>query len=183
MDLFEAYVESPVGLVVIRGNKDYVVEVGFVGDLPMVRVSSSDQHTPSLPRQSSVPMASREGNENLPEVLKMAVRQLEEYFVGKRLVFDFPMQIDGTSFQTEVWKALQEIPFGMTQSYGELAKKIGKPLASRAVGMANHRNKLGIVIPCHRVVGSNGKLVGYASGVDKKAWLLDWEKQVVSGQI
>jgi methylated-DNA-[protein]-cysteine S-methyltransferase len=102
-------------------------------------------------------------------------RQLQEYFEGKRIRFDLPMSAAGTDFQKRVWQELQAIPFGATISYGELARRIGDPNASRAVGLANGRNPLSIVVPCHRVVGAKGKLTGYAGGLERKQWLLQFE--------
>lgn len=109
-------------------------------------------------------------------LLKEAFKQLNEYFEGKRNVFDLPLAPEGTEFQKKVWNALKEIPFGETKSYGEIAKIIGNEKASRAVGMANNKNPIMIVIPCHRVIGSNGKLVGYAGGLEVKGMLLNLEK-------
>lgn len=112
-------------------------------------------------------------------LLKEVQKQLEEYFTGKRRTFDLPLNPKGTKFMKEVWTALQEIAYGETKTYGEIAEKVGNPKAARAVGMANHKNPIPIIIPCHRVIGSNGKLVGYALGMDKKQYLLEWEKQNV----
>ncbi|MCZ2524603.1 methylated-DNA--[protein]-cysteine S-methyltransferase [Streptomyces sp. HB2AG] len=105
------------------------------------------------------------------------VRQLREYFDGRRTAFDLPLDPAGTPFQRTVWDALLEIPYGQTLSYGELAARLGRPGAARAVGLANGRNPIGIVIPCHRVVGSTGALTGYGGGLDRKQRLLDFEKQ------
>lgn len=102
--------------------------------------------------------------------------QLEEYFAGTRTSFEVPLALAGTTFQQRVWAALQQIPYGQTWSYGQLAALIGNPAASRAVGMANGRNPVGIIVPCHRVVGSTGKLVGYGGGVERKQRLLALEK-------
>lgn len=108
-------------------------------------------------------------------LLKEASKQLTEYFDRKRKKFDLPLALNGTEFQVKTWKALQSIPYGKTCSYGDLAKKIGNPKASRAVGNANNRNPLHIIVPCHRVIGSNGSLTGYAAGLDVKRLLLDLE--------
>jgi len=105
------------------------------------------------------------------------VKQLSEYFEGKRTSFELPLDIEGTPFQRAVWKQLLQIPYGETRSYGDIAKALGKPLASRAVGMANHNNPIAIVIPCHRVVGQNGSLTGYAGGLFVKERLLSIERQ------
>ena len=105
-------------------------------------------------------------------------RQLEEYFAGKRREFDLPMAAAGTDFQRAVWAALYEIPFAETRSYVEIARAIKKPKASRAVGMANGRNPISIIVPCHRVIGASGKLVGYGGGLERKQWLLEHEQAV-----
>lgn len=106
-----------------------------------------------------------------------AIQQLREYFAGKRLVFDLPLAPQGTPFQLKVWQALQEIPYGETISYSELANRIGNPRAVRAVGAANGSNPIPIIIPCHRVIGSNGALVGYGGGLPIKKKLLALEKE------
>lgn len=108
-------------------------------------------------------------------LLKETGKQLLEYLEGKRKNFTVPLNPKGTKFMQEVWTALQEIPYGETRTYGQIAQRIGKPKAARAVGMANHRNPIPIIIPCHRVIGSNGKLVGYALGMKMKKFLLTLE--------
>ena len=113
--------------------------------------------------------------DNKQNILVETERQLNEYFAGKRDVFSIPLDIRGTAFQKNVWRALQAIPFGKTLSYGQIAKQLGRPTASRAVGAANGRNPLSIVVPCHRVIGSSGKLTGFAGGLDVKAHLLNLE--------
>lgn len=109
-------------------------------------------------------------------VLVETERQLGEYFAGTRRSFDVPLSFAGTDFQKRVWAALLAIPFGETRSYGEIADQLGAPGASRAVGAANGRNPISIIAPCHRVVGSNGKLTGFAGGLEAKAFLLDLER-------
>jgi methylated-DNA-[protein]-cysteine S-methyltransferase len=106
--------------------------------------------------------------------------QLAEYFAHQRQQFDLPLAPQGTAFQKQVWQVLRQIPFGETLSYGALAKKIGKPDASRAVGAANGQNPISIIVPCHRVIASNGKLTGYAGGLDRKQWLLQHEQAQLS---
>jgi methylated-DNA-[protein]-cysteine S-methyltransferase len=101
--------------------------------------------------------------------------QLDEYFAGKRQEFDLPLAPAGTDFQCQVWQGLQEIPFGETWSYGELARHVGRPKASRAVGAANGLNPIPVIIPCHRVIGSNGKLTGFGGGLETKSFLLKLE--------
>ena len=108
-------------------------------------------------------------------LIKKDYLQLTEYLNGERRTFDLPLNPQGTDFQKRVWKALCEIPYGETRSYKQIAEAIGNPKAVRAVGMANNRNPLLVVVPCHRVIGSDGKLVGYAAGLDKKAFLLGME--------
>jgi methylated-DNA-[protein]-cysteine S-methyltransferase len=109
-----------------------------------------------------------------------AVEQLEEYFTGDRTEFDLELDMVGTVFQRKVWGALLTIPFGETRSYGEIACQIGAPGAFRAVGLANGHNPIGIIVPCHRVIGSNGSLTGYGGGLDRKRALLEMEKSRVS---
>ena len=104
------------------------------------------------------------------------VEQLEAYFAGSRQTFDVPLALAGTDFQRRVWEGLLEIPYGHTMSYGELARRVGRPGASRAVGLANGRNPVAIIVPCHRVIGANGTLTGYGGGLDRKVWLLDHER-------
>jgi methylated-DNA-[protein]-cysteine S-methyltransferase len=108
-------------------------------------------------------------------ILVHAEQQLKEYFDGKRKTFDLPLNPVGTPFQIKVWHALRKIPFGVTKSYGELAKTIGSPKSSRAVGNANSRNPIAIIVPCHRVIGTNGRLTGFAGGLDVKEKLLRLE--------
>ena len=104
------------------------------------------------------------------------VVQLAEYFAGTRTAFDLPLDLIGTPFQRTVWQALAEIPYGETVTYGELAQRLGRPSAARAVGLANGRNPIGIIVPCHRVVGANGDLTGYGGGLERKRRLLDFEQ-------
>lgn len=112
------------------------------------------------------------------ELIRETKRQLDEYFKGDRTAFDLPLDMEGTPFQVKVWHALQAIPYGETRTYKEIAEEIGNPKAVRAVGMANHVNPFIIVVPCHRVIGTNGKLTGYAAGLDKKLLLLELEKGI-----
>ncbi|MDR2964184.1 MAG: methylated-DNA--[protein]-cysteine S-methyltransferase [Treponema sp.] len=112
---------------------------------------------------------------NETPLIKKTVQQLDEYFSKKRKTFNLPLSLNGTEFQLKVWNTLQKIPYGETCSYGELAKMIGNPKASRAVGMANNKNPVVIIIPCHRVIGADGSLTGYAGGLDIKKILLGLE--------
>lgn len=113
---------------------------------------------------------------NETPIIKETAKQLNEYFAGKRKDFDLPLAPEGTEFQLAAWKALITIPHGETRSYKQMAEQIGRPKACRAIGMANNRNPIAIVVPCHRVIGSNGTLVGYAGGLDVKKHLLEMEK-------
>jgi methylated-DNA-[protein]-cysteine S-methyltransferase len=142
-------------LLVAEG--DFLVEL-----LPPLHRSSSNLSTTNIQHDS---------------LLRMTVAQLEEYFAGTRQSFDIPHQLSGTAFQLLVWNELLKIPYGQTWSYGKLAQSIGQPKASRAVGAANSRNPLSILYPCHRVVGADGSLTGYAGGLDCKRNLLNLERQ------
>jgi len=108
-------------------------------------------------------------------IFRVAREQLESYFAGELRTFDLPLAPTGTAFQRKVWQALRDIPFGQTESYGALARRINSPKASRAVGLANGHNPISIIIPCHRVIGANGSLTGYGGGIERKRWLLEHE--------
>ena len=113
-------------------------------------------------------------------VLAAVVAQLREYFAGERVDFDLPLVPAGTPFQRKVWMALRDIPYGRTTSYGEIATELGQPTASRAVGLANGRNPLAVIVPCHRVIGANGSLTGFGGGLERKRWLLEHERAVLA---
>jgi methylated-DNA-[protein]-cysteine S-methyltransferase len=119
---------------------------------------------------------SRNGWERDDTAFPDAVEQLEAYFAGERREFDLELDLVGTSFQRQVWEALLTIPYGETRSYGQIAEQIGSPGASRAVGLANGHNPIGIIVPCHRVIGANGSLTGYGGGLDRKRALLALER-------
>jgi methylated-DNA-[protein]-cysteine S-methyltransferase len=121
------------------------------------------------------------GDLDCAAVLSRTAAQLEAYFAGELTAFDLPLEMEGSRFQRTVWSGLQAIPYGATVSYGELAGRIGQPSASRAVGLANGRNPVSIVVPCHRVIGADGSLTGYGGGLDRKRFLLMLEQRV-SGQ-
>jgi methylated-DNA-[protein]-cysteine S-methyltransferase len=112
--------------------------------------------------------------------LEQATEQLGAYFAGELREFELPLSLRGTAFQLQVWRALADIPYARTESYGSVAARVGNPRAGRAVGMANNKNPIAIVLPCHRVIGSNGALVGYGGGLDMKHWLLAHEKDVAA---
>jgi len=154
MDETFVYYESPVGRLALAGDGEYVTRVGFC----------PAPWTEKMP-QGETPLLAR------------ARRQLEEYFAGRRKNFDLPLRPAGTPFRLRVWRALLNIGYGETCSYGELAKAVGNGKASRAVGGANHANPIVIIIPCHRVIGANGTLTGYGGGLDKKTFLLELEKK------
>ena len=122
-------------------------------------------------------LANDDAKEQAAPVLEKAVKQLGEYFAGKRKNFDLPVQLDGTVFQSSVWKALQEIPYGEVRSYGDVGMATGRSSAGRAVGGAVGSNPIPIIVPCHRVLGSDGKITGYSggNGIPTKVWLLDHE--------
>jgi methylated-DNA-[protein]-cysteine S-methyltransferase len=150
------YYDSPIGPLLIAGDDEAVRRIDFARD-----------------GKASKPDADWRESSRGP--VGEAVRQLREYFAGKRTDFDLPLAPEGTSFQRDVWNKLQEIPYGETISYGELAKRVGNPKASRAVGAANGQNPIPIVIPCHRVIGANGKLTGFGGGLPTKEALLSLE--------
>lgn len=151
-----AVVESPIGALTL------VEEDGALVGLYM------DQ-------QRHLPDPTTHG-ERADDILPAVREQLTAYWTGDLREFDLPLRLDGTPFRQRVWEALRTIPYGETWSYGKLAAEIGQPAASRAVGLANGRNPIGIVVPCHRVVGANGSLTGYGGGLDRKRWLLDHER-------
>ena len=158
MKEFKTYYRSEIGLIEIAGTEDGIHSVNFVEE-----------------KSTSTP--------EIPSCLKECVEQLDEYFKGKRKEFSLKMKLGGTDFQKKVWRELMRIPFGKTVSYKDIAEAIGKKEATRAVGMANNRNPIGIIIPCHRVIGSDGKLVGYGGGLWRKEWLINHERKVSSGDL
>ena len=143
--------DSPVGIIEIKGTDEFISEAEFRDKAPL----------PSA--------------EKTPALLIDAKRQLLEYFSGSRKEFDLPVQQTGTEFQQKVWAELCKIPFGETISYLELAKRLGDVKSIRAAGTANGKNKIAIIVPCHRVIGSDGSLTGYAGGMHRKDWLLRHE--------
>lgn len=158
MSLYYKFMDSPVGKLKLVANERGIVAILWQNDKPH-RVRLDDLF---------------EGVE-FPLLIK-AEKQLQEYFSGHRKSFSMPLDMRGTPFQKQVWTALLDIPFGETRSYGELAKQIGYPAASRAVGAANGRNPISIIVPCHRVIGSSGSLTGFAGGLEIKARLLALER-------
>lgn len=151
-ETYKTCYHSPLGRLEIEATDTAVIAIRF-----------AEAETPASPADTPL--------------LQACLRQLDEYFKGQRVSFDLPLQLGGTEFQRMVWRELTTIPFGQTISYGELARRIGNPKAVRAVGAANGKNIINIVIPCHRVIGGNGKLTGYGGGLERKEWLLNHEKR------
>ena len=145
--MIRSVMQSPVGAVTVFSDGEAIVGIRF-GNL---------------------------GGDEPDAVISEAIRQLGEYFDGKRKSFELPLKPCGTPFQESVWRALRDIPYGETRAYGDIAKSVGNEKACRAVGMANNKNPIAIVIPCHRVIGADGSLTGYAAGTDIKKFLLELE--------
>ena len=152
------YWQSPIGWLKLSATDEAVSQIRFIDDelkpTELQLVSVAESHT-----------------------LQQALQQLREYFAGSRRDFDFPMINLGTPFRQQVWQALIDVPYGYTASYKDIAHRIGNPKAVRAIGSANHHNSLWLVVPCHRVIGSSGQLVGYGGGLWRKEWLLAHEKK------
>lgn len=155
-----AHVDSPVGRLTIVAGDSGLRGLVFAGET-----------------------WSRDARPGAHPLLTLAAEQLEEYFEGRRRVFDLPLELVGTPFQQRAWRALASIPYGTTISYGEQARRLGRPRAARAVGAANACNPIAIVLPCHRVVGADGSLTGYGGGLEVKRALLEHEARVVAGDV
>ena len=151
LQMEKAYLSSPLGVLEIEGSENGVAAVSFTDlqDIPLI--------------------------ERVPECLSQCLLQLQEYFEGKRKVFELKLDLQGTSFQIRVWKGLQEVGYGRTRTYLQQARFLGDEKAIRAVAAANGRNPVAIILPCHRIVGSDGSLTGYAGGLWRKKWLLEHE--------
>jgi methylated-DNA-[protein]-cysteine S-methyltransferase len=154
-----AYYNSPIGILKIGGTDLYITEISFA-------------ENEATPEEKGIEPAA---------IIHDCIEQLIEYFAGKRQIFDLPIFQFGTEFQEKIWSKLLEITYGSTMSYGELAKKMGDPKVVRAAAAANGKNKLMIVVPCHRVIGADRSLVGYAGGMPKKKWLLQHEFRIKHG--
>jgi len=150
---FVGYYKSPIGVLEVISSTDEILSCNFVE------------------QEKSIT--------SKPHILLDSLKQLNEYFKGLRKEFDLKLRLNGTSFQNTVWKALQKVTYGKTITYKELAQKIGKETAIRAIGSANGQNPISIIIPCHRIIGSDGKLRGYGGGIEKKKWLLEFENRNV----
>ena len=179
------YYEYPIGVIGIAEADGRITRVFFVGEDGPDNSGVEDQ-SPSAP---SVPPAPRiaikatvkqrallDYEKYESPLIQEAAKQLREYFAGTRRVFDLPLSFEGTEFQQKVWAALLAIPYGETRTYGEIAAQAGNPKAARAAGMANNRNPIAIICPCHRVIGSDGSLVGFGGGLPVKKYLLDLER-------
>ena len=159
-------------------DRQHTVVAAPIGEITLV-VTGTDLTGLYLIGQRHRPTQETFGRPGDPaaEPFAAARAQLDEYFAGRRTRFDLPIAFHGTDFQRTVWTALREIPFGETVSYGELAELVGRPSAARAVGLANGKNPVGIIVPCHRVIGASGSLTGYGGGLENKQWLLDLERR------
>lgn len=158
-ELYYTYYQSPVGMLKIGANEHVITEVTFV-DKPEQVIH---------------------GEPGISDVIHQCTEELIEYFNGKRKVFTVPIHQQGTAFQQKVWGELIHIPFGKTISYLDLAKSVGDPKATRAVAAANGKNNIAIIVPCHRVIGSDKSLTGYGGGIQRKKWLLQHEFRIVHG--
>ena len=152
--MYEVYHHTPLGFAYITADDDYIT-----------KISIRDEEHEAQPVTSPL--------------LQEAIKQLDEYFAGKRLIFDFPISQPGSDFQQSVWQNLLQIKYGATMSYAALSNQMRNPLAIRAIAAANGRNNLWVVVPCHRVIGSDGSLTGYAGGLWRKQWLLEHEARVM----
>lgn len=157
MEIHTTYYSSPIGLIEITGNESGIATLYFVEEKKVVSTKT-------------------------PPFLKECVYQLDEYFNSIRKDFDLKLNPEGTAFQQKVWKQLLKVPFGKTRSYLQISRQIGDANATRAVGNANGSNPISIIIPCHRVIGNTGKLVGYGGGLWRKEWLLNHENNAIFGK-
>lgn len=173
------FYDTSAGKVGIADNGEAITDLMYVGgDMPHNAAAGTCTCDASGITEGVQELVRGFYSANLNEtpLIRKAAEQLMEYLAGKRKAFDLPLEPEGTPFQKAVWKALTGIPYGKTRTYKDIAESIGNPKACRAVGMANNKNPIAILIPCHRVIGAGGKLVGYAGGLDIKKKLLDLEK-------
>lgn len=159
--IYFTYFESPIQKLILTSDGTYLTRLYMVGQKYCPVIAAPDW----IQDHNAAPF-------------DLTRQQLSDYFAGQLTSFDLPLLGHGTPFQQQVWSALQAIPYGTTISYGELAHRIGQPKSSRAVGLANGKNPIAIVVPCHRVISATGKLTGYSGGLEKKAWLLRHEQVV-----
>jgi methylated-DNA-[protein]-cysteine S-methyltransferase len=158
-------VDSPLGRLTLTACGGFLTGLTMDGQKHVTPAATPADGRPDAP-----------GGSDADACLEEAQRQLDAYFAGGLTRFDIPLRLAGTDFQMRVWRSLQDIPYGHTISYGDLARRVGNPQASRAVGLANGRNPVAVVVPCHRVIGADGRLTGYAGGLERKIWLLDHER-------
>lgn len=158
--MYTSYYQSPLGVLRIIATESYISEVHFCSDTELPGASAETGFTP---------------------LLQQCTEQLIEYFQGLRRAFELPVHQPGTSFQQSVWSALMAISFGKTISYKDLARKLGDPKVIRAAASTNGKNKIAIIVPCHRVIGTNREMVGYAGGIRRKKWLLEHEQKIALG--
>jgi methylated-DNA-[protein]-cysteine S-methyltransferase len=149
--MYRGYYKSPIGDIEVTATEKEICSLEFVKG--------------NKPGKSTI----------LSPALRKAIKQLDEYFRGKRRIFELMLRLEGSEFQLDVWQALLDVPYGATVSYGDIAKAVGRPEAVRAVGAANGANPISLIIPCHRVIGADGRLVGYGGGLDRKEWLIEHE--------
>lgn len=166
-EFYYTYTESPLGKILLISDDEELLYVNFADTM---RGSSVQQVSQKIISPGDKVIMKR------PPVLAKACGELESYFKGELTFFSVPYRYKGTAFQERVWLELTRIPYGQTVSYSDIAFRIGRSQAVRAIGRANHENPLTLIIPCHRVIGKKGDLVGYGGGIDKKAWLLEREK-------
>ena len=158
-ELYYTYYESPVGLLKIGGTETYITELSFIDNKEQII----------------------HGEPGVSDIIHYCTEQLIEFFAGKRKTFNIPIHQEGTDFQKRVWGELLEVPFGKTASYLDIAKRLGDPKCIRAAASANGKNKIAIIVPCHRIIGSDKSLVGYSGGMWRKKWLLQHEFRIANG--
>ncbi len=158
-ELYYTYYESPIGLLKIGGTDQYIAELSFVDNTQQLA----------------------HGEPGVSDIIHICTEQLIEFFQGRRRIFNIPIHQDGTDFQQRVWNELLDVPFGKTMSYLDLAKKLGDPKVIRAAASTNGRNKIAIIVPCHRVIGTDKSLTGYSGGLWRKKWLLQHEFRQMHG--
>lgn len=165
--IYQVIYHSPIGKLEINA--------GTAGIQSILFIEKKEQAIPQVIPTNSV-------DQNMPDALQQCVVQLDEYFLGKRTEFDVPLAPQGTGFQKRVWEALREIPLGQISTYKKIAQNVDLPKGAQAIGGANGQNPISIIVPCHRVIGSNGTLTGYAGGLWRKEWLLQHEKVKLPGK-
>ena len=158
-ELYYTYYESPVGLLKIGGTETYITELSFIDNKEQII----------------------HGEPGVSDIIHYCTEQLIEFFAGKRKTFNIPIHQEGTDFQKRVWSELLDVPFGKTASYLDIAKRLGDAKCIRAAASANGKNKIAIIVPCHRIIGSDKSLVGYSGGMWRKKWMLQHEFRIANG--